>query len=110
MNIIRLTYKVKSLAGDFDTTVECDFLNDDKSFLEVTDLIKKDLTIYNTFIEELVAIYMTDYVNSTVNKEGLTVAIININDWKESGIYETLTDADKVKYDKFYLLLQKNIV
>jgi hypothetical protein len=110
MNIIKLTYRVKSLAGDFDTTVECDFLNDTVSFLEVTDLVKKDLKTYNEFINELVLGYMNDYIDSYVNAEFLTVAEIRVNDWKQSGGYETLTDADKAKYNKFYLLLQKNIV
>ena len=53
---------------------------------------------------------MNDYIDSYVNAEFLTVAEIRVNDWKQSGAYETLTDTDKAKYDKFYLLLQKNIV
>lgn len=109
MNIIRLTYKVKSLAGDFDTTVECDFLNDTISFLEVTDLVKKDLKTYNEFINELVLGYMNDYIDSYVNAESLTVAQIRVNDWKQSGAYDVLTTAEKTMYNNFYNLIEKHI-
>lgn len=110
MNIIKLTYKVKSLAGDFDTSVECDFLNDNKSFLEVTDLIKEDLDTYNTFMDDIVSPYVNDFINLYINEEGLSVAEININEWKLTGAYDQLSEANKLKYDNFYNLVSSNII
>jgi hypothetical protein len=109
MNLIRLTYRVKSLAGDFDTSVECDFLNDNTSFMEVTDLVKKDLTIYNKFIDGVAAAYMTDYIDGSVNEDALSVATIRVNDWKLAGGYDALTTAEKTMYNNFYALIENHI-
>lgn len=109
MNIVRLTYRVKSLAGDFDTSVECDFLNDNTSFMEVTDLVKKDLTVYNKFIDGVAAAYMTDYIDGSVNEDALSVATIRVNDWKLAGGFESLTAAEKTTYNNFYNLIEKHI-
>jgi len=109
MNIIKLTYKVKSLAGDFDTSVECDFLNDNTSFLEVTDLVKKDLTIYNKFVDGIASAYMTDYIDGSVNSEALSVATIRVNDWLVEGGYDALTTAEKTIYNNFQSLIEKHI-
>lgn len=109
MNILRLTYKVKSLAGDFDTSVECDFLNDNISFMELTDLVKKDLTAYNKFIDGIASAYMTDYIDVSINEDALSVATIRVNDWKLAGGFESLTSAEKTVYNNFYNLIEKHI-
>lgn len=106
MNIIKLTYKVKSLAGDFDTSVECDLLNDNTSFFEVTELIKKDLTTYNKFIDKIASFYMNDFIDGEINEEGLYVAAIKVNEWKAAGKYDELTTDEKTIYNNFKSLIE----